>query len=148
MVMQPLVTIEGNCHCGNMSYTLRWPVSSPEIPVRECGCTFCRKHGGAWTSHQQSVLQANVRNSLLVSKYKFGTETAEFYVCTRCGVVPFVISSIDSHLYAVVNTNTFGDKEKLRISCTHANFDGEDLGDRLERRTRNWIANVRIAESG
>lgn len=137
--------IEGKCHCGNVRYRLNWPGDAGEIPVRACGCTFCTKHGGAWTSHRESELVATVRDASLISKYSFGTGTADFYVCARCGAVPFVISVIEDHPYAVVNVNTFEGVDPARLVRTATNFDGEDTGGRLERRKLNWIRSVRIA---
>ena len=140
--------IEGRCHCGNIDYRLNWPGDGTEIPVRACDCTFCTKHAGAWTSHRDSDLVATVRDESAISKYRFGTESADFYVCSRCGVVPFVISEIENHLYAVVNTNTFERINPSSFVRTATNFDGEDAGGRLERRKRNWIRTVRISTSG
>jgi len=139
--------IEGKCHCGNISFALRWPGDGVEIPVRVCGCTFCIKHGGAWTSHRDAELMAEIRDDTLVSKYRFGTSTADFYVCARCGAVPFVISAIDARLYAVVNVNTFEGINRSSLVQTTANFDGEGTGDRLERRKQNWIRAVHISKS-
>jgi len=83
-----------------------------------------------------------LRRDSLVSKYQFGTKTAEFYVCSVCGVVPFVLSEIDGNEFAVVNVNTFGDTGSFSFSSKSTNFDGEDTGSRLERRKRNWIPTV------
>jgi len=139
--------IEGKCHCGNISFAMRWPGDGVEIPIRVCGCTFCIKHGGAWTSHRDAELMAEIRDDTLVSKYRFGTSTADFYVCARCGAVPFVISAIDARLYAVVNVNTFEGINRSSLVQTTANFDGEGTGDRLERRKQNWIRAVHISKS-
>ena len=80
-----------------------------------------------------------------VSKYRFGTTTASFFVCSICGVVPFVTSEIDDSLYAVVNVNSFDNVDTSLLSCSSTNFDGEDNDERLERRRRNWIPNVQIS---
>ena len=137
--------IEGKCHFGNIRYALDWPGDATDIKIRACGCSFCIKHGGSWTSHRDSELIAEVRDASLVSKYRFGTRTAEFYVCSRCGAVPFVISEIDDRLYAVVNVNTFEGIDPSSLMRTSTNFDGEGTGERLERRKRNWIQTVRIS---
>jgi hypothetical protein len=137
--------IAGKCHCGNISYALDWPGDGREIGTRACGCSFCTKHGGNWTSHRDAALVAEVRDASLVSKYRFGTGTADFYVCGRCGVVPFVTSAIDGHLYAVVNVNTFEGVDPAVLVRTATSFDGEGTGERLERRKRGWIQRVRIS---
>ena len=79
--------------------------------------------------------------------YAFGSRTATFHVCSRCGVVPFVTSEIANHLYAVVNVNVLENVDPSWLRRTAANFEGEDIEVRLARRTRNWIADVRIAEA-
>jgi hypothetical protein len=78
----------------------------------------------------------------------FGSRTATFHVCSRCGIVPLVTSEIANHLYAVVNVNVLENIDRTRLLQATANFEGEDVESRLARRTRNWIADVCIAESG
>jgi hypothetical protein len=138
--------IKGGCHCRNIHFELHWPQSETSIAVRNCSCTFCQKHGGAWTSHRDAELLAYVNDSSLVSKYRFGTGTADFYVCSVCGVVPFVAFEIDGQQYAVVNTRTFKDLSAMTLSNSRSDFDGEETGDRLARRQRNWIPRVRISD--
>jgi hypothetical protein len=140
--------IHGSCHCGNISFELAWDPDPAEIPARACGCSFCLKHGGVWTSNPRGSLRVNIRDPALVSRYSFGTETALFQVCSRCGVVPLVTSEIESHLYAVVNVNAFTDVEPSLLRRSPASFDGESVASRLARRTRNWIADVRYVGNG
>jgi hypothetical protein len=138
--------LNGKCHCGNITFELEWEGDAAEIPARACECSFCVKHGGVWTSNPKSRLLVAIRDASLVSKYAFGSRTATFHVCSRCGAVPLVTSEIANHLYAVVNVNVL---ENVNQSCVHrasADFEGEDVESRLARRRRNWIADVRIAE--
>ena len=139
---QNFTAIIGGCHCGNIRFVLRWPKSDTEIPVRKCGCTFCQKHTGAWTSHQNAELVVEFIDAKNVSKYGFGTNTADFCVCSICGVVPIVLSEIDDRVYAVVNVNTLEDINEFSFAISSTNFDGEDTEGRLERRKRNWIPSV------
>ena len=135
--------IEGGCHCGGIRYALDWPGEAKDIRARACGCSFCVKHGGVWISHPAARLAAEVRDASIVSRYRFGTRTAEFHVCTRCGAVPFVTSEMEGRVYAVVNVNTFESIDPSSVARSPASFEGEGTGDRLERRKRNWIATVR-----
>ena len=134
--------INGKCHCGNISFTLKWEPDPTEIPARACDCTFCTKHGGVWTSNPRGVLRVVVRDPTQRRPYQFGTRTADFHICTRCGVVPVVTCYLEGRLYAVVSVNAFEgvDASLLRRSPMH--FDGEGTDDRLARRKRNWIADV------
>ena len=65
--------IDGKCHCGNIAFDLDWEGTAPEIPARACGCTFCVKHGGVWTSNPKGRLSVSIGDPGVVSKYAFGT---------------------------------------------------------------------------
>jgi hypothetical protein len=137
--------ISGHCHCGNISFALDWRPEPSEIPARACTCSFCTKHGGVWTSCPTGSLTVSVKDHLVrVSKYAFGTKTAEFHVCTACGVVPIVTSQIDGRLYAVVSVNAFEKVEPTLLRCVPATFESENEQTRLSRRKRNWIADVQF----
>lgn len=134
--------IRGRCHCGNISFVLDWRPEPSEIPARACGCSFCVKHGGVWTSCPAGTLAVTLADPANVSTYEFGTHTAQFHVCATCGVPPVVTSRIDGRLYAVVNVNTFEGVDPSLLKKTPASFDGEDEAGRLARRARNWIGDV------
>lgn len=138
--------IEGRCHCGNIAYSFLWP-GDEVIPARACGCSFCTKHGGVYTSHPHGRLDARIKDPALVHQYTFGTKTAEFYVCRLCGVVPFVTSTVEDSLYAVVNVHTFEGVDAEEIDVAPSHFDAEGVGERLERRRRHWIPNVNLQHS-
>ena len=137
--------ISGGCHCGNIKFALDWQPSPARIPARACGCSFCVKHGGVWTSCPAGHLRVTVSRPARVTAYSFGTRTAEFHVCQDCGIVPVVTSRIADRLYAVVSVNAFDNVEPGRIDRTPASFDGEGESDRLARRQRNWIGTVEFA---
>ena len=141
----PGESINGACHCGNVRFVLDWPDADSRIPARRCGCTFCRKHGGVWTSNRDGRLRVEVAEVAQLSRYRFGTDTADFYICSKCGIAAFVVSEIDDTLYAVVNINTFENVELSRFDELATDFDDEDTNSRLERRKQNWIPDVSIA---
>jgi len=139
--------ILGKCHCGNLSFSLTWEPDPVEIPARACTCSFCIKHGGVWTSNPRGALEVAVKDPSLVSRYAFGTRTAEFHICARCGIVPVVTSRIDDRLYAVVSVNALEGVEQSLLRRASADFDGEGNETRLARRKRSWIANVTFVAS-
>lgn len=145
--MRVCVIISGGCHCGNITFALEWPGEPAEIPARACSCSFCLRHGGVWTSNAGSAVTVHVTHAALVSKYSFGTRTATFHVCSRCGVVPIVTCELDGRLYAVVNVNAFQNVDPARLRRSAADFEGEDVESRLARRKRHWIPDVRIVEA-
>jgi hypothetical protein len=125
-----------------LSFTLDWKPEPTEIPARACGCSFCVKHGGVWTSCPTGSLRVTVRFPERVARYEFGTKTAQFHVCTECGIVPVVTSLIADRLYAVVSVNAFDNVDAAMLKHRPASFDGEGQSNRLARRQRNWIGDV------
>jgi hypothetical protein len=92
--------IAGSCHCGNITYSLRWPEDAVKIPARSC--TFCVVHGGvdvesARRCAQTSLIRAPWRATL--------SDRVRQLPGTPCGVAPLVTSLIEGKLYAVVNVN-------------------------------------------
>ena len=146
--MSTLTDLNASCHCGNISFILSWPAGQTEITARQCGCSFCQKHGGSWTSNREAELRIRIKDESNVSKYMFGTKTAEFYTCARCGVVPFVVSEIEGQTYAVVSVRALDDVTGFTLSSSTTDFDGEDRGSRLGRRQNNWIPTVRFINNG
>ena len=136
--------IAGGCHCGNIAFSLEWPADAAQIGRRECGCSFCQKHGAAWTSHPEARLNIHIKDAASASRYRFGTATADFHVCTRCGVPSLVTCEIDGTLYGIVNVNALEPTDGISFTTTSTNFDGEKVDDRLDRRQRNWIPSVRL----
>ena len=134
--------IRGSCHCRNITFSLRWDPDPAEIPARACDCTFCTKHGGVWTSNPKGSLRVSIEDPSHVIEYAFGTRTAKFHVCGKCGIVPVVTSTIDDHLYAVVSVNAFENVDRSLLKRASASFDAESQDTRLARRARNWIADV------
>ena len=68
----------------------------------------------------------------------FATKTADFHICTTCGVVPIVTCTIEGARYAVVNVNAFEDVDRSQLVEAPADFEGETTDNRLARRRRNW----------
>ena len=144
MMISAYSVIEGRCHCGNIEFIFKRTQPDQKIAVRACGCSFCQMHGGVYTSDPGGELEVSIRDEDLVSKYRFGTETAEFYICGHCGVVPVVVSEIDGQLYAVVNVNTFQNVDRSSLDKADTDFDGETTISRLDRRSRTWIPRVMV----
>ena len=137
--------VDGKCHCGNIAFELVWPDDASAILACACDCSFCTKHAGVWTLNPKAKLRISVQSDADVSRYEFATKTARFHVCRRCGVVPVVTCELDGRTYAAVNVNTFVGVDAATLHRAPASFEGEDLGTRLARRTRNWIADVQFA---
>lgn len=140
--------IHGSCHCGNIRVTLDWPDSGPTIPVRACGCALCTKHRAVWTSHPDGRFFLRIADDSRVTRYRFGTKTADFHICLTCGVIPVATCVIEATRYAVVNVNTFDDVDRSQLVEAPRDFEGETTEDRLARRQRSWTPEAAGSPSG
>ena len=76
----------GGCHCGNLRLSLRLSQAPADTRLRACGCSFCRAHNTRTTSDPDGAVDIRAADWSLVEFYRFGTGTAEFLICKRCGV--------------------------------------------------------------
>ncbi|HVT33694.1 MAG TPA: hypothetical protein VHE32_13680 [Rhodanobacteraceae bacterium] len=139
--------IHGRCHCGNISFALDWIPEPAQIPARACTCTFCTRHGAVWTSCPGGSLRIRIGEPSATAAYRFGTRTADFHLCTRCGVAPVVTSRVDGRLCAVVNVRTFEHVSPSLVTTSPSSVDGEIEDARLARRARNWIGDVAFVDA-
>ena len=135
---------QGGCHCGNIRYQLNMPFPRKQLPARACECDFCTRIGGCYTASPEGALSAEIEDAKLIQPYRFGTSTADFIICGRCGNVPFVTSEIVGQTYAVVNLKTLDGFDPAISPSQPTNFDGETKTDRLARRQAHWIPSVSI----
>jgi hypothetical protein len=140
---QTTIRITGQCHCGQLQITLHWPANIHPIPVRLCDCTFCIRHGCAWTSAPKARLHIEAKQPLRT--YTFGTRTATFYRCSHCGCVGTALSQIGQTQYAVVNANLLTKRPEISLQKSAVHLGNESLAERLKRRQQHWIADVTIS---
>ncbi|MEJ0015510.1 MAG: hypothetical protein WDN25_02905 [Acetobacteraceae bacterium] len=76
----------GGCHCGNLMVRLTLSRSPAEMPVRSCSCSFCRSHGTRTVSDRDGTADIAAADWNLVERYRFGSRTADYLLCRRCGV--------------------------------------------------------------
>ena len=139
--------LEGACHCGAIETVLEVEEGTALSP-RHCGCSFCRKHGCLYVSAPSGCLTITLAEPDCVGRYAFGHRTATFLICGRCGVVAAALSEIDGRLYAVFNANLLSPPlaiEKQTVPI--ADYEAEDVPERLGRRRQRWIGNVTIVEA-
>ena len=138
------MNLQGRCHCGQLHYELEWPDGAERIPARRCGCGYCSRFAGTWTSHPGAALKLFTSGSESSTSYRFGTETADFMICTTCGVVVAALCEIAGELKAVLNIATLDEVESLKFDAGDSDFDGESREQRMDRRASRWIGNVLV----
>ena len=142
-VMEYKNTYKGGCHCGNVQFELRSNKSESDLAPRTCQCTLCRMHGASWISDPEGKLVVQKTDDL--SRYRFGTGTADFIVCPGCGVLTLAICEVEGRKRAVLNIKSMLDHEFTGTE-TKTNFDNENVEQRLARRGRNWTGEVIFTE--
>jgi hypothetical protein len=129
---------EGRCHCGNLSVTFKTAQDAGQVPIRECGCSFCRKHGATAVTDPAGSIEVRVADSELLSRYQFGLRTSEFFVCARCGVYLAAVCVIDGAVYASLNCNVLDDRAAFTQQPVRVHYDQETADNRIARRRRAW----------
>jgi hypothetical protein len=128
----------GGCHCGNLQLMLHLSLAPADVGLRACGCTFCRAHGTRTTSDRNGSVEVRAQDWSLVEFYRFGTLTADYLLCRRCGVYIGAVGETTAGLRAVINTNCLDRRAEFTGPVTPVDHDGEATADRLARRAANW----------
>lgn len=129
----------GACHCGGITVRLRTQKTPSELGARACQCGFCRLHGGSYTSDAAGTL--SIKASGPVNPYRMGTGTAEFLICTNCGVVPAATwKRDDGELLSVVRVQCLDIRDELEKYEKKWSLEHEldNPKERFKRRSRTW----------
>ena len=132
----------GGCHCGNLRLRLRLTEPPEAVRLRACQCSFCRAHATRTASDPNGAVEVWAGDWSQVEPYRFGTGTAEFLICRRCGVYIGAFCDTPSGMRAVINTNALAERTRFAGAPTPYNHEGETPADRLARRTANWTPAV------
>ena len=135
-------THEGGCHCGNLRLTLRLTQTPDQVRLRACGCSFCRANQTRTASDPDGACDIWADDWNEVSLYRFGTGTAEFVICRRCGIYIGAIGETTAGTRAVINTNSLEDRALFNGSPAPTDHNGESVESRLARRAANWTPTV------
>lgn len=132
---------EGGCHCGTLRVRVRLTSPAEAMPVRSCTCAFCRSHGTRTVSDPNG--QADVwADWSSVERYRFGTRTADYLLCRRCGVYVGAVCDTSAGCRAVINTRCLTDRAAFTRQAIHPNYDHETVDARLARRAQNWMPTI------
>ncbi len=128
----------GSCHCGAIEVVVTLSRPPERTPVRCCDCSFCRIHGARAVTDPSGFVRLRLRSPTLVQLYRFGLETAEFFVCRRCGAYVAALAQTPSGPKATVNANVLHDRAAFSAVPESVNYDGETAESRLARRGERW----------
>jgi hypothetical protein len=129
----------GGCHCGNIHVRLQLSQRPEHSPLRACACSFCRAHHTRTVSDADGLFELWADDWSLVEPYRFGSRTADYIVCRRCGVYIAAVCETPAGTRAVVNTNCLADRASFTQIPAVSDYDGETAETRLLRRAVKWM---------
>ena len=131
-----MATYLGACHCGDLSLEYRTELPVSEWPLRECQCSFCRKHMMLSTSDPDGEVVVRSRTASL-NRYRFATGVTDFLVCPRCGV--YVGATVMDDRWMVINARVMDCAAALSGRTAEPRvYDNESGAERIEHRQRMW----------
>ena len=117
--MTVLVWRAGGCHCG----AVRFEAALPErIEAQTCNCSMCAKVGFIHVIVPQSRFRQTSGADRL-TRYSFGTHTAQHLFCAVCGVKSFYRPRSNPDGWSI-NARCLDDADSLDLDLTA--FDGRD----------------------
>jgi hypothetical protein len=141
--MAPAANLLGGCHCGRLRVALASGLDPAGINPRACDCSFCQKHGAAYISDPAGQLVITLADPLALHRYRQGSNTAEFLICNRCGVLVAVLADHGARLYAAVNArclDAFGGFGP----AVPASPQQLAAGEKMARWLRLWVPDVAL----
>jgi hypothetical protein len=132
----------GGCHCGNIALALRLTKPPSETALRACGCAFCRAHATRTVADLGGLAEISATDWSLVEFYRFGSKTADYILCRRCGIYVGAVCETEAGTRAVINVNSLDDRAAFTAVPDPTNYDGETTETRLARRAERWMPAV------
>jgi hypothetical protein len=128
---------EGRCHCGAIAFTFRASQPPRQWTVRACQCSFCRAHGTRTVSDPSGSVTFRLPDPSKLRRYRFGTRSSDFLVCSDCGVYVAATIATDNGQFATLNINAI--PAPLDVSeAVPISYEGESTEQRRARREQRW----------
>jgi hypothetical protein len=88
----------GQCHCGAVRFEAT--LSDGFNSVRRCNCSYCRMRGAVVVAAEMGGVRF-LQGADALTSYRFNTESAEHFFCSRCGIATHLQRRSDPRRYAV-----------------------------------------------
>lgn len=119
-------------------YEISTATSSSEIIARCCDCSFCRMHAATTWSDAAGSATIRVNKFANLQKYRFGLQTADFFICKVCGAYIGAVLTKGDKLWSTLNLRLSG----LNSATRQASYGDEDASRRVERRQQSWTPTI------
>jgi hypothetical protein len=134
----------GKCQCGRVTVAFT-TASAATLQPRACQCSFCRRHGSHTVSDPAGRVVFTAGKGAL-HRHQFGMRSADFLICSDCGVYVGVVARIDGADYAAVNAVGTDLAELAARPAVKVYLDQETRPERDARRRKMWSP-ARVIES-
>jgi hypothetical protein len=94
--------------------------------------------GALSTSDPAGILRFAVREPEAVLRYRFGTRSADFLSCARCGTYVGAVMEEGGRRYGIVSLNTLDARADLTVTPAPMDYSREDEAARRARRAQRW----------
>lgn len=145
--MKPASAFTGGCHCGQLRLVFSSAREPASIIPRACDCTFCLKHAAAYVSDPAGRLVITVQGVDALRRYRQGSNTAEFLLCGRCGVLVAVVVEDNARIFGAVNARALEGSTGFGLIAP-ASPQGLASAEKIERWSQLWVPDVELALSG
>ncbi len=128
----------GGCHCGNVQLEFSSVISPENTEIRECQCSFCRKHGTQAIADPRGSLLVKITAADNVNRYSFGMSTAKYIICSNCGVYVAAVTNDKDDLRGIAALNVLDDRSSFTATPISADYSDESRFLRQARRRQKW----------
>lgn len=130
---------EGSCHCGGVTVEFETAADPADIPLRECQCGFCRRHGAVSATDPKGRIRYAEKTPGAMKRYQFGLKSADYILCNECGVYLGAVMTEDGRdTYATTNIRTYADRDRFTRTPQPIVYEDEPLDVRRARRRERW----------
>lgn len=143
-----IAVYEGGCHCGAIRIQFAPSVPADALPLRECACAFCRRHGATTATDRDGRLHITLVKVSEAVRYRFGARTADFLLCGTCGVYVAAVISTEAGAVSTLNVNVLDQRGLFTSNPEPVRYDDETPHERRLRRAERWtITTVDVVKS-
>ena len=129
---------EGSCHCGAIGFRYHAAQPPGSWSVRACQCTFCRAHHALSTSDPMARIEFTATSPSLLNKYRFARRTADFLVCSQCGVYIGAMIETARGRFGIINVNALNPVPVGVAAPVAMEYGAESPKQRIARREQRW----------
>src|SRR6185503_14579398 len=102
------------------------------MPLRTCGCSFCRRHGTRAVADPNGRLTISAPPNGL-NRYRFGLRTADYLICRSCGAYVAAVISGNGEERATLNVTATAISELADRHAEPVDYDRETVEGRRAR---------------